>query len=81
MTTKADLEKKVSELEEALASERRRPTGHNIENCHIDMTKPDETKLAVARAVMEGMKALQSLGGNSYGLYLSAHKPDYDLDA
>jgi hypothetical protein len=51
----------------------------NIENCTVDMSKPDETKIAIAKAVEEGMKALQSLGGNSYGIYLN--NKDYDLEA
>jgi hypothetical protein len=76
MITKADLQKKVEELENELAAERNRPTGHRIENCNIDMNRPDETKLAVAQAVKEGMKALQSLGGDSYGIYFSSPNGD-----
>ena len=70
MTTKADLEETVKSLEALLETERQRPTGHIISGCTIDLSKPDETKIAVANAVEEGMKALQSLGGDSYGIYM-----------
>lgn len=69
MKTKKELQDKIESLEEQLAEERERPTGHKIESCTIDMAKPDETKIAIAKAVLEGMKALNSLGGNSYGIY------------
>jgi hypothetical protein len=57
-------------LKRQLAEEQGRPTGHTISNCHIDMSAPDPTKVAIAEAVREGMKALQGLGGDSYGIYL-----------
>ena len=60
--TKADLQKEI----EILKSNQ----GHIINNCNITAASPDETKIAVAKAVEEGMKALQSLGGNSYGIYI-----------
>lgn len=72
--TKLDLENEIDELKASLELERMRPTGHALNNCHIDMTKPDETKLAIAKAVKEGMKALQSLGGESYGIYFEGNK-------
>ncbi len=73
MTTKAELEKQIEDLKKVIKKEESRPTGHTISNCAIDMSKPDEAKLAVANAVAEGMKALQSLGGDSYGLYFEAN--------
>ena len=72
MTTKAELVKKIEVLESSLEKELSRPTRHTISSCSVDMTKPDETKLAVAKAVTEGMKALQSLGGEVYGVYIAA---------
>ena len=42
----------------------------SITDCNITMGSPDETKVAIANAVAEGMKALQSLGGDSYGIYI-----------
>lgn len=48
----------------------------SIENCTVDMSKPDLTKLAIAKAVEEGMKALQTLGGNNYGIYISSNKEE-----
>lgn len=67
--TKSELEQKLKEVTEQLETERNRPTGHKLEQCSIDMSSPDETKIAIANAVNEGMKALQGLGGNSYGIY------------
>lgn len=78
--TKTELESKVKELEGMLEIEQLRSTGHTISNCNIDMTKPDETKLAIARAVAEGMKALQGLGGDSYGLYFTGPKVADELN-
>lgn len=74
MATKKELESKLKELQAQLSREQERPTGHTISNCNIDMTKPDATKIAVAEAVKEGMKALQKLGGDSYGIYLSGNE-------
>jgi hypothetical protein len=73
--TKADLEARISELEEALNNELSRPTGHKIDNCNIDMSAPDSTKIAIAEAVGEGMKALQQLGVKSeqYGMYFAGN--------
>ncbi len=68
MSTKAELEKKVKKLEAQLLKEESRPTGHHVENCHIEMC--DKPKIAIAEAVKEGMKALQSLDGDSYGIYI-----------
>lgn len=70
--TKKELELKVKTLEEALSTI---PRGNSISDVSIDMSKPDETKLAIANAVSEGMKALQSLAedqSNSYGIYISS---------
>ena len=70
MSTKKQLEDEIAVLKAQLETEQDRPAGHSISHCHIDMTKPDATKVAIAEAVAEGMKALQSLGGDSYGIYL-----------
>jgi len=71
MPTKADFEKTIKELQKQLETEQARTPRHTISDCHINMANPDETKIAIATAVKEGMKALQSLGGNNYGIYLS----------
>lgn len=74
---KKDFAKKVKLLEQLLQKEQERSTGHTITNCNIDMTKPDQTKIAIAEAIKEGMKALQILGsieGNNYGIYLAGNK-------
>jgi hypothetical protein len=68
MSTKKELEQKIKVLEDVLEGEQSRPTGHTISDCHIEMK--DDTKIAIAEAVKEGMKALQSLDGKSYGIYL-----------
>lgn len=78
MSTKTELESRIVELEQQLEAKCSRSTGHHIEHCSIDMCKPDETKIAVARAVHAGMIALQELGGNSYGLYLAAPTQEED---
>lgn len=62
--TKKELEAKLKLLEQQLEKEQARPTGHTIANCNIHL-EPDEVKLAIARAVNEGMKALQSCGGDT----------------
>lgn len=72
MTTKIELIEQIGELEKELKREKSLPKGLTVSQCSIDMTKPDTTKLAIANAVAEGMKALQSLGGDSYGLYVAA---------
>lgn len=74
MPTKPELEETVKRLEDLLEVEQHRPTGHIISGCTIDLSKPDETKIAVANAVEEGMKALQSLGGDNYGIYMGSEK-------
>jgi hypothetical protein len=79
MPTKTELQHKIRQLDEELAAEKKRPKGTHIENCSIDMSEPDEVKLAVARAVLEGMKALQTLGGNNYGIYIGPES--YGMDA
>ena len=72
MPTKKTLEETIKTLTEALEVERERPTGHIISNNHFDMGDTVETKLAVAEAVKEGMKALNSLGGDNYGIYMES---------
>lgn len=66
--TKKELEQKVAELQKALEEEKQRPTGHSVTGCSFDMSNPDQTKIAIAEAVKEGMKALQSLGGDSVAI-------------
>jgi len=68
---KKDLIEKVKDLESMLEVEQSRPTGasyNTISDVHIDMGN-DETGLAIAEAVKEGMKALQSITSqNKYGI-------------
>jgi len=69
--TKAELEKQIEELKNELDKEKLRPQYH-IEGCHIDMSKVDEKAIAIANAVEEGMKALQSISNaDSYGIYIN----------
>jgi hypothetical protein len=73
MSTKAELEKRVRDLSAQLEEERKRHAAAlRVDNCTFNMANPsvDETKIAIAKAVREGMKALQSLGGSQYGLYI-----------
>lgn len=72
MATKKVLEKELAALKIQLDKEQSRPIGHTISNCNI--TNSDEAKVAIAEAVKEGMKALQSLDGDSYGIYLAGNK-------
>ena len=69
MKTKKDLENELVILREQLEKEQSRPTGSTISNCNI--TNTDDAKVAIADAVKEGMKALQSLDGDSYGIYIN----------
>lgn len=71
MSTKKELEQEIKNLKEKLEKEESRPTGHTVTNCHIDMK--DDAKIAIAEAVKEGMKALQSLDGDSYGIYFEGN--------
>ena len=69
MKTKKDLEKEIIELKSQLDAERSRPTGHTVTGNHVDMSK--SPALAIAKAVEEGMKALQRCShGNTYGIYV-----------
>lgn len=47
-----------------------------LENVNIDMdtSTDNKMKMAIAEAVKEGMIALQSLGGNSYGVFVEGDK-------
>ncbi len=74
MSTILELENEIKELKKQLEAEKERPTGHTISDTRIDMSIPDETKIAIAKAVQEGMKALQGLGGNSYGIYFEGNQ-------
>lgn len=71
MKTKKDLENELAVLREQLEKEQSRPTGATISNCNI--TNTDDAKVAIADAVKEGMKALQSLDGDSYGIYINGN--------
>jgi len=56
MSTKAELEKEIKQLNKVLKKEQSRPTGHIVHGCTIDMGKAVESKLAVAEAVKVGRK-------------------------
>lgn len=81
MSTKAELEVQVAALLEQVAEQEAlgaNQVGTNISNCNIDMGEACDTKLAVAQAVLEGMRALQTLGGDNYGIYIGS-KPAHSL--
>jgi hypothetical protein len=70
MSTKKELEQQIEDLTSRLEEELNRPTGHTMNNCNIEMK--NDAKVAIAEAVKEGMKALQSLDGESYGIYFES---------
>lgn len=71
MKTKAELMKKIAELESALEAEKKRPTGHTISDCHIDMS--DDSGIAIAEAVKAGMDALKQIKSQpTYGVYFGS---------
>ena len=73
MKTKKDLESEIKQLKTQLEAEQKRPTGHNITDCHIDMS--NSPVMAIAKAAEEGMKALQQVShGNTYGMYFELPK-------
>lgn len=43
-----------------------------IKDVNIDMKDATELKMEIARAVHQGMKALDSLGGMNYGIYIES---------
>lgn len=70
--TKADLEKELAEMKIKLEALEGISTGHTVQNCHITV-ESSKSDLAVARAVEEGMKALQQINKKpTYGLYLES---------
>lgn len=73
--TKAELEIENTLLREQLLTEQLIGKGHSITGCHIDMSEDRtmETDIAIARAVEEGMKALQQIKLQpKYGMYFEA---------
>ena len=65
--TKVELEKENERLREELKSAK------NITVTNCDISMKDQKAVAIARAVEEGMKALQSIAeGDSYGIYIES---------
>lgn len=66
---KKELEARVKELEIRLSEARNKVPKYNFSNNHIDMTKIDETKIVIARAVEAGMIVLQGLQCRDQKIY------------
>jgi len=74
MSTKKQLEQKIKDLEVTLEEHRKLGKGCNISDVSVDMNR-NETSIAIANAVEEGMRALQRIGdSNSYGIYIEGVK-------
>ena len=78
-TSNAKLKAEIKALQDQIDREQNRSL-ISVSECSINMAEPDKTKIAIAEAVREGMKALQSLGGNSYGIYIDSTKTLKTMD-